>query len=365
MLLSSSSAIILDCNFNSNTIYVIIGNVYQCEVKNSLHVKSREYSVIESATGEHSILKSNDDVISFYAKNKDIQFFPRGLEKVFRHLRSIYIDFSKIREVCQDDLKSLPNLVYLCITNSEIRFFEDGTFDFNPDLEIIWLNGNEIFHFDANVFKNLNKISWLSLASNTCMNMVATNSLVNSKLLIDIIQVRCYDSEFVEFKQDVKDLEVEGKILKLENFKNWSEKFEKLENFFRNSKFSNLNHFEEKFEEMKQKLPVLFIVFLNQLNLNLKNLNTQSCPKNDQNSLSLIEIFSKLNQKFEDLDKKLITISESIKEQAEDYEKITEMVSKKLHKIELEQKELKSKFHSFERKIDGKIAIVDANHKSH
>ncbi|CAG9810774.1 unnamed protein product [Chironomus riparius] len=220
LLLHSTSAIVIDCAFNSKTGYAIIGQVYQCEVQNNLSLLSRDVLVIESATGTHASLKTNDDVISLQIFDKGVQFVPRGLDKVFKNLRSIYIHLSKIQEVRQADLKSLPNLIYFQIRDSELRFIEDGIFDFNPNLEVVWLINNKIFHFDTNVFKNLNKISWLGLTSNVCMNTMVQGNVVEAKALIDSVKVKCFDSEFYEFKENLKKLEIEEENLKLENLKN-------------------------------------------------------------------------------------------------------------------------------------------------
>ena len=363
-MLDSSTAIVLDCSFNSNTGYAIIGKVYQCEVQNSLTVKSRDDLVIESAKGAHASLKTIDDVISFQAYNKGVEFFPRGLEKVFKSLRSIYIHFSKIQEVNQADLKPFPNLIYFQIRESEIRFIEDGTFDFNPNLEVIWLTGNKIFHFDLNVFKNLIKISYLGLKSNVCMNTEASGNLVEAKALIESVKVKCFDSEFYEFTQNFKNLEIEGKHLKLENFKKWAENFENLEKVFKNSRFSNLNCFKDKFEDLKQKLPILLIIFLNQVEHNLKNSQIQTCSAADRNLTNSSEIhenFSKLSQNLDENFTKLSHNFDNFKDQVEELKNIPAMMINRLHKLELEQREIKSKIQSTERKletIDEKITKV-------
>ncbi|CAH1734270.1 unnamed protein product [Chironomus riparius] len=349
-LLNSSSSIVLDCSFNSNTAYAVLGKVYQCNVQNSLSVNSRDDLVIESGNGAHASLKTNDDVISFQAYNKGAQFFPRGLDKVFKNLRSIYIYLSKIQEVKQIDLKSLPNLIYFDIRESEIRYFEDGIFDFNPNLEVIWLTGNKIFHFDTNVFKNLNKISYLGLTSNVCMNTEVGGNLVEVKALIDSIKVKCFDSEFFEFKEGLKNLEIEEENLKLDNFKNWSEKLQNLEKYFKNSRFSNLNNFNSKFEDLKQKLPILLITFLSQHNSQINTCST------DDGKLS------NLTQNFDNLDKNITKLSESFdnfKDQIEELKTIPTTVTKRLHKFEIMQQEFKVKMQSIERKMEEEFAKLD------
>lgn len=331
-----------------------MGKVYQCNTQNSLSSLSREDLVIESATGTHTSLKTNDDVIAFQAFDKGLEFFPRGLDKVFKNLRAIYIHISKIQDFSQADLKPFPKLIFFEISNSEIRFIEDETFDFNPELEVIWLLNNNIFHFDTNVFRNLNKITWLGLTSNVCINSVVNGNLVEAKALIDSIKIKCFDSEFYEFKEDLKSLEIEKKSLKLENLRIWAEKFENLETQFKNSRFSHLNYFKDKFEGLRQKLPFLLILYLGQFEHNLKSFSTNSTEKSEN--------FTNINEKLDKIDEKLTKFSanfDNFSEQIEEFKTIPVTVTRRLHKLELEQKEIRLKIQSLERKIDAKIIKVD------
>lgn len=356
LFLNSSSAIVIDCKFNSDTSYAIIGNAYQCVVQDNLSTIPREDLVIESAKGTHVASKTNDDVKSLQVYDKGVHFVPRGLERVFKNLRSIYIHLSNIQEVRQADLKPLPELIYFQIRDSELRFIEDGTFDFNPKLECVWFINNKIFHFDTNVFKNLNKISWLGLASNLCMNVNVQGNLADAKSLIDSIKVKCFDIEFFEFKQSVENLEIEGQNLNSENFKNWTEKVESLEKFFKNSRFSYLNVFKEKFRNMKEKM--------SNSEFYLQNCQLQFCTSAEEKLSKLteqLENCNKMGSKISNIDKNIAALTEmfsDFKDQIEDLKVVPVEINNKFHKFELEQKELKSKIDLLERKFDTKIAKV-------
>lgn len=346
-MLNASSAIVIDCTFNSATSYAILGHPYQCIVQNRLSMIFQEDLIIEAATGTHVNLKSHDDVISIQINNKGVQFIPKEMEKVFVNLKSIFIYISNIQEI-------RPNLIYFEISNSDLWFIEDGTFDFNPNLEAIWLPNNKIFHFDANVFKNLHKISWLGLSSNSCGNKNIQGSLDNAKALIDSIKANCFDGDFHSFKNSLKILENEEEILKLESFEKWFKKFKNLKKFFNNSKFSHVTLFETKLEH---KLEFLMIKFFNEANQFSQNqtympYESQSLA-DDKKNLSMV--LKKIDEKLTNLYEKI----DNFNEQIDDLRNIPAIISKRLHKVELEQKEIKSKIQSLERKIVEKTVRND------
>ncbi|KAL7012587.1 hypothetical protein ACKWTF_014943 [Chironomus riparius] len=96
------------------------------------------------------------------------------------------------------------------------------------------------------------------------MNDEVNGSEVEIKALIDAVKVKCFDIEFFEFRQNLKNLEIECENLELKNFKNWTKKFENLENYFKTSKVSTLSQFKDKFNDLNKKLPNLSIEFLSQ-----------------------------------------------------------------------------------------------------
>ncbi|KAL7012584.1 hypothetical protein ACKWTF_014941 [Chironomus riparius] len=191
------------------------------------------------------------------------------------------------------------------------------------------------------------------------MNKMVQGNVVEAKALIDSVKVKCFDSEFYEFKKNLKNLEIEEQNLKLENFKIWAEKFENLENYFKNSRFSNLNYFKDKFEHLKQKLPTLLIIFLSQLEHNLKN--SQTCSAVDEKLTSMPQNFAQLAHNLVNIDEKLTKLTfnfDNFKDQVEDVKNIPAIVSKRLHKFEIDQKAIKSKIHSIDEKINKIIGIL-------
>lgn len=67
---------------------------------------------------------------------------------------------------------------------------EEGLFDFNPQLAVIWLESNKISQIHPNIFDNLSKLTDLWFTSNTCINMSAQNT-AEVKEFIKVMRVNC------------------------------------------------------------------------------------------------------------------------------------------------------------------------------
>lgn len=152
-----------------------MGKVDGCQVENKLNITLRQEAMVESASGMEVKGKSNDDVINLVAEKRNIKFFPRNLEIVFKNLKRINLANNQIKEFYQEDLKSLPNLMYLRLDSNQIDILEEGLFKFNSELVYISIERNNISYIAENAFSNLNKLAYLHLQSNPCIDTFASN----------------------------------------------------------------------------------------------------------------------------------------------------------------------------------------------
>ena len=76
---------------------------------------------INSSSGNHWNGMDNRDVIGICAKDKNVKYFPKGLESIFENLRAINIENSRIKELHQSDLKRLENLMHLDLARNYIE----------------------------------------------------------------------------------------------------------------------------------------------------------------------------------------------------------------------------------------------------
>lgn len=192
--------------------------MYYCNAINQLNIDSPDRSNIDSITGKHLPNMTIDDVIGFEADNLTIRYFPQGLEKIFKNLQMIDINNGRLKEVHQSDLKPFPKLKCLELFDNDIEILEEGLFDFNPELEMIWLTDNKILHVDVNVFDKLVKLTHLSLDQNHCISEYTDNNATAVAEIVRETKIRCKDmrylekvypvfmKEFMRMKKDIEEL---------------------------------------------------------------------------------------------------------------------------------------------------------------
>ena len=189
--LGSSGSVTIECEYLKDTSWQAVGSVYYCDVQNELKIFSPKSAIIDGAVGSHKGGRNNDDVLGFWSWNKNIKLFPRELDKVFKNLKAITIRNGVIREIHQRDLKPFSHLEYLDLTDNDIEIIEEGLFNYNPDLAVIWISSNKIHQIHSNVFDNLNKLIHLYLDDNNCIDMNAENDSSAVREVIKIIQQNC------------------------------------------------------------------------------------------------------------------------------------------------------------------------------
>ena len=86
----SSTSTNIECDY-ADSYYTALGDIYQCEVIINPIILTEESAEIRGINGTHERLKSNNDVIAFYAELETIQFFPKGLDFFLKNLKVIDI----------------------------------------------------------------------------------------------------------------------------------------------------------------------------------------------------------------------------------------------------------------------------------
>jgi len=226
-----------------------VGLSYECEVNNNPNITTEESAKISGVSGTHKGSRSNDDdVQSFHASWKTIQFFPKGLDKFFINLKFISIHRSQLKEIHQSDLKGFPNLTYFYLSGNEIEVIEEGLFDFNPHLEAVGFDESKIIHIDPNVFDHLNKLRYFWFDDVPCLHQKINYSREKVQEAIKVIRCNCSSSEFWSLDNKIKSLESDSETF---NYSKIGTKIENFVNSFKNSKFSRFRLLNYKLEKVK------------------------------------------------------------------------------------------------------------------
>jgi len=249
-LISSLSSTNVTCDYKTSTFWAAT-SMYNCYVTYSIDIEKPENAEIASVTGRHSYGKSSDSEIVFYSYKKNIHYFPRGLEKIYKNLNGIILYKEPINFIQQSDLKPYTKLIFLQVAETKIEVIEDGLFDFNPQLKYLALNENKIFHIGLKVFDNLNNLQSLYLGKNICIDDKVEDNRSNVPKLIAIVKGLCMSTEFFAIDERFLKLEDEMNNLNRRNFRAFEKNVQKLEKLLVKSKFANFTMLQDKLEKLK------------------------------------------------------------------------------------------------------------------
>ncbi|CAG9807188.1 unnamed protein product [Chironomus riparius] len=129
----SVDAVEFYCNFKEH---------YRCEVYSGT-ISSRNDAYVNGVNGRHQNSRSNRDVTGFDARKVNLKYFPRNLNSYLPSVTEIFIE-QGLLEITKEDLQQYPKLLWLYLSNNEIKTIEENTFMYNSDLKLIFLGGNKI-----------------------------------------------------------------------------------------------------------------------------------------------------------------------------------------------------------------------------
>lgn len=197
----------MECRYHINN-WTYLDNIYWCGVINELSIKSNETSVIKSVSGTHTSGKGIGDVRAFSITGKTVNFFPKGIDKIFKHLQGIQIYNSSLQELTKSDFSVFPELVYLSLNYNNLQILEQGLFDYNSKLKVIYLASNKISQVHPSVFDNLKQLMSLYLESNICISMNAEHNSPEIQRVIQKIKSSCPYTSCSQTKELSKALDI-------------------------------------------------------------------------------------------------------------------------------------------------------------
>lgn len=123
-----------------------------------------------------------------------MNFFPTNLSEKFKNLIAIRIRSCQLKEIHQNDLKPFINLIYLNLDINPIEILEEGLFDFNLHLEVIWFENNKIRSIGQTTFDKLNVLRDLDLSENKCVSR-RVSTKIGMKSFLDSLKNSCFTPE--------------------------------------------------------------------------------------------------------------------------------------------------------------------------
>ncbi|KAL7048770.1 hypothetical protein ACKWTF_003484 [Chironomus riparius] len=349
MLCSISDSVYIHCKYYAGS-YISVGSVYSCNLLNTVNIKSRESASIDSETGNHLSGKGNADVGCFYSENSGrvIQFFPRNLENIFTNLKLIVIRHGRLKELQQSDLQSFSKLVHLDLDANDIEILEDGLFAYNPDLIYICIKRNRIIHIGQQVFEDLNKLAWLNLESNKCINIKADSNQADVKKVTNQVKLQCLG--FTGFEKNLQMLENSLLCVNPETLPIFDQKLQNLQIKFQNSSVSNYMPIKERFQDIASWKSKLFLSVNNRISIietSLMNSTSEiliqmKSLKTELND-NLMRLGKEMSYKITKLEHSLVNLSSIVRSSSQTAEKSLENGSSINDKILILDKSLNAK----------------------
>ncbi|KAL7013496.1 hypothetical protein ACKWTF_015425 [Chironomus riparius] len=240
----------LSCNYDKLK-YPPFGSFYRCKVQINLNITSKLISTVRSANGAHNTATSNADVMSFTADRKNIQYFPKGLPKVFKNLKVITILYGRLKEVTPEDLMPFKELLILNLMGNDLEVLQKDIFTSNTHLTQIYLNDNKLIHIDENVFTMLHKLTHLNLKINLCIDSQAINNATAVRKVIQEAQSLCNAEEYLGVEEYFRHYEDKLICINSETIPIVDGKLEEIRGIIAVSKLSKSVAFRDKLDMLK------------------------------------------------------------------------------------------------------------------
>jgi Leucine-rich repeat (LRR) protein len=245
----------LRCLYSNDYAFYSLPYIYHCKTETAMTIKSPDNATITEVTGTHYYNKNGGLVQGFIIWNagKNVQYFPRGLEKFFDNLKLIYVEHGGIKEIHQTDLKPFPELVSLSFEHNEIENIEDGLFEFNTKLKYIWFSYNKIMTVGSKVFDDLPNLVSLFFNVNPCIDMESDNNAEKVKEIVEYATENCDDPKYVELRKKILSLETDLKKANFEASKAVLDKFHEFEKKLDDSRVEHFEALRNKLESLHDK----------------------------------------------------------------------------------------------------------------
>lgn len=169
--------------------------LYTCKVTSALITSSD--TEIKSFIGIHHKIKRNEDVKALWIKEAVVEYFPRGLHKIFPNLTAISILNCGLKTICRKDLIGLENIEHLFLGGNILKSLPSNIFMNMPKLRRISFFNNKLEFLSSQFLKPIidNGLVWLDFESNTNIDVSFgqghPKSLRSLEQLMHIIDSKC------------------------------------------------------------------------------------------------------------------------------------------------------------------------------
>lgn len=187
----------LRCEFQNLVWYHAPSDLYTCIITSAAITKPN--TKIESIQGTHQPDKSNSDVEAILFSRTLVQYFPRGLSKVFPNLRALQIERCGLMEISRRDLIGLEGLEAIAIRYNGLKSLPNNLFTNMSKLTRISFLNNWLESLSSKLFWPIfdNNLLQIYLNGNTSIDSfygpgdTGINQAESLAKLMDVIDINC------------------------------------------------------------------------------------------------------------------------------------------------------------------------------
>jgi len=118
------------------------------------------------------VKRSNNEAIrALTASNQTVNFFPIGIENVFKNLRGISIWNCSLRIITKTNLQPFPKLKGLWLPFNKLEVIESELFLHNKELSYVNFYANNLKHIASKVLLTLNRLTYANFYGNECTSL--------------------------------------------------------------------------------------------------------------------------------------------------------------------------------------------------
>lgn len=135
------------------------------------------------------------DVNIVHIFHQTINYFPKGLDKLFPNLEAIQLLHSPLKSIEQSDLKPFGSkLKKFIVGGNQIESLNNDLFEYNSELRWIGFQENKLKSVGKNILKPLKKLQRAYFDDNECIDKAALNEKELSGLVAEL-EEKCPDEE--------------------------------------------------------------------------------------------------------------------------------------------------------------------------
>lgn len=196
-LIHCTSAITLDCDFNSDREWAVVGNAYTC---NGKFIQVDAERNVVAVTGNHSDGMTHQNVTGLFVDTDPIDFIPGGIGQFFENIDYIYFRHTPIRSLTKEDLKPFPKLKIFGIAGGQLATLSGDVLAYLPDLVHMSASNNSITNIGPGLFQHLPELHTIHLQDNLCIDR-QTRNITEAAEIIRELAFRCPPS--VEMTEEI------------------------------------------------------------------------------------------------------------------------------------------------------------------